>query len=240
MPCWGIYNRLMRRVFGVTWRKTRGIGEYVLPRPMEANAIWEYLLPAEDDVMAAEPTFRSREELTPSLRERFESVFEEERRRWNRDHLIVKLPRLSRAVTVLDELFEQPRFVHLVRDGRAVACSLASKFERRGMTRRRALLSAASHWKSVVTFLERTVPGTVDAENLLTLKLEDVQSHPEQKLRALLEFAGLDRSRYPSVPDLRENTNRKWKQRSEPSELKQIEQALAPLLGELGYSDQWS
>ncbi len=240
LPFGSLYNRVMRRLSGVPWRKRRGWTEYVVPRPMEANATWNYLLPPKDGEMSPDPCFYRSGDITAELVARFEEVLGGELNAWGRDRLICKLPRLSRAADLLADLLPRARFVHVVRDGRAVSLSNREKFARGTDDPRRALRASARHWRRVVSDLVHTVAPSLPASRWQRVHLEELQSNTEEGLAGILEGLELSRGDYPSpVPALRGGTNTKWRRRASDRELDLLEEELGEILPELGYSEGW-
>lgn len=240
LPFGGLYNRVMRRLLGAPWRKRRGWDEYVVPRPMEANATWDYLLPPRGHEMTSDPDFYRVGDITDDMIERFDRVLGEELTAWRRDRLICKLPRLSQAADLLADLLPAARFVHVVRDGRAVSLSNRGKFSRRIPDPKRALRTSARHWKAVVSDLVRTVEPSLPAARWHTVHLEELQADPGGVLSDVLGFLDLSGAAYPTpVPDLREDTNAKWRRRATDRDVTLLNEELGDLLEELGYPERW-
>lgn len=240
-PLEGVYNRIMRAMWGVPWRKKRGWDEYVIPRPMEANAIWEYLLPPREREISPDPVFYRSEDITSTMVKRFDRVIRNELDAWRRDRLICKLPRLSRAVDLLANLLPEARFVHVVRDGRAVALSNQHKFARRRDDPRDALRASARHWKRVVSDLVEGMGSSLPPKRWRSLKLESLQSDAPGTLNAAMSWLDLDERRFPlPFPDLRQDTNAKWRERTTNEQLVILREELSDLLEELGYRESWS
>jgi hypothetical protein len=57
------------------------------------------------------------------------------------------MPRLSTEIALIREVFPDTLFIHIVRDGRAVALSNCHKFQRREKDKLKALCHSAEHWK---------------------------------------------------------------------------------------------
>lgn len=230
----------MRTLLGVPWRKRRAWDEYVQPRPMEANTIWNYLLPPQDHAMSPDPYFYRAGDITEAMVERFDRVLGAELDAWGRDRLICKLPRLSRAADLLAELLPRARFVHVVRDGRAVSLSNREKFAGGVDDPGRALRASARHWKTVVSDLVRTVEPSLPASRWHTVHLEELQTDPRGILSDVLGFLELPEKAYPTpVPILRKDTNAKWHRRATDEERGLLDEELGDLLDELGYPERW-
>ena len=112
-------------------------------------------------------------------------------RRHGRRMVLAKWPDFHQHFAVLDEAFPQARFVHIVRDGRAVALSLRPKFERT-LARDEALEAAARHWVEV---LART--DTAREVDVLEVRYEDFCEDVHGVIHAVLDHAGLDADVFP-------------------------------------------
>lgn len=128
-------------------------------------------------------------------------------------------------IDVLDQMFPTAQFVHIVRDGRDVACSyrtLASKNIRSEYAPRlpAEIVQIAEEWSKNVSTIRRAFTK-VGPERTYSLRLEDLAADPEKELRLLLSFLGEDfdanmlefhrlgSDRNPEPPDFLE-----WKSRT--------------------------
>ena len=166
-----------------------------------------------------------------------------------------KSPPYVRHIPLLAELFPQARFIHIIRDGREVATSLAA--HEWGPPTPAA---AAVVWQRHVRAGRRAgqqLPG----DRYLELRLENLIAEPERVLREACQFLdepfapemldyhrtaservwtggagdpkGVDHSnvRLPPTPGLRD-----WRAGLSVAEHEAVEAAAQPLLGELGYA----
>jgi sulfotransferase family protein len=179
--------------------------------------------------------------------------------------LVEKNPRGSLRVPFLRALFSRPRFVHIVRDGRDVACSLVRGCggdEWRHLkppswqelqARYRGVRRTARVWLEVLEIaladLERTPH--------LTVRYEDLVTDPRRQAEAVLEFLALD-----PAPEVEQFCARigddaaagyeaarqtKWSQRDHnvrvgrwrvnlsPEDREDVQELLGPMLTRLGY-----
>jgi len=96
-----------------------------------------------------------------------------------------KTPRFVRHLPLLQAHFPDARFIHLVRDPRAVAASLI-----RSNVHRSTAYYAARRWRMDVDFglaFEKSAPETV-----LRLAYEELVAGPENTLRRVCQFCGLE------------------------------------------------
>ena len=202
-------DRVLRRVFKHDWRKDKrhrsGLGALpraLMPRPMEAHKIWNYLIPSDGSASPHECASRIRR------------VFEEERAFWQKDFLVTKPLWLFGRLDVLVDVYRATRFVHIIRDGRAVALSLQPKFQRTGASDYQALLDAAHHWEEVVHHLKVQSQSV----SMATVRYEDFCTDVHGSLTDLLISLGLDNSAFPfkRCPTTLTSTNSRWLRQLEP------------------------
>jgi len=152
-------------------------------------------------------------------------------------------------IRVLGAQFPEARFVHLIRDGRDVALSLAESFDRAPQTSAQAAL----YWSERVR-AGREQGGALPSGRYLELRYEELVAEPEATVRrlcdfleipyeaAMLERAGVDRvlAGYPDPgvhPHLAGpiSSRRDWRREMGAAERRQFELLAGPLLAELGY-----
>jgi hypothetical protein len=196
-------DRMLRRLYRHDWRKDKryrsGLGALpraLMPRPMEAHKIWNYLIPSGGSVPPQECASRIRR------------VFEEEYAFSQKDYLVTKPLWLYRELDVLVDVYSTTKFVHVVRDGRAVALSLQSKYQETGALDRQSLLDAAQHWGDVVYHLTIHSLRT----SMATVRYEDFCTDVHGSLIDLLSSLGLDSSTFPlkRCPTSLKSTNPRW------------------------------
>lgn len=161
-----------------------------------------------------------------------------------------KTPWYVSHVDLLDELFQDAMFVHIVRDGREVAASLADLGERDS-------IGGATYWREAVTGA-RSTGARLGPARYCEIRLEDLIAEPETTLRRVCTAVGetytggmlayprrgietlkhiepkyrrthrhLDK---PPTPGLRD-----WRAGLSRSECNEVEAICRPLLEELGY-----
>lgn len=162
-----------------------------------------------------------------------------------------KTPGYVRHVGLLARLFPDARFLHVVRDGRAVAASVA------GMPFGPSDPVAAAYWWRARVRDGRRAGGRLGPARYLELRLEDLVADPEAAMRRLLAFLGEPWS--PEVLDHRSRAEaflagserrrrvhphvmlpptaglRDWRAGLDARTARLLEAACWPLLAELGY-----
>jgi hypothetical protein len=164
-----------------------------------------------------------------------------------------KTPDYVEQITEIAAIFPDALFVHVIRDGREVATSLAQRAWGPA-----SAVAGAFWWRRQVTRGRRD-GAALPADRYLELRLEDLIADPESQLRRLCAFLGeefdpamLDyhltaeaRMREPQEtllafthPDLAKPPTaglRDWRAGLSTAEQEAIEAVCAPLLRELGY-----
>jgi len=110
------------------------------------------------------------------------------KRRWAE-----KTPHNVLGMVSLGEIFPKARFLHVVRDGRDVACSLVTMAWRDPITQQKApyvenIANAACYWRDVVTEARKQAQAPVLAGRVLEVRYEDLVLHTEATLRRIVRF----------------------------------------------------
>ncbi len=147
-------------------------------------------------------------------------------------------------------VFPQGRYLHLLRDGRDVIASVA---ERRGPE---ALELATLRWKTSVRRV-REFQKRANPEQVLEIRYEQLVSQPEEALRKVSAFAGIEYNpmmlEYYKLPTTIEHhylahhrnlgkpvfttSIGRWKERLNKEQQAYVLSHISPLLQELGYLD---
>jgi hypothetical protein len=217
-------DQWLRRVTVHDWTKTRLARGWrrVVPTPIEAFQIWDALMSPGDP---ADQTRRIRAAFTRAC------AFA------RRDWLVVKPPGRyrSRCAPMISSAFPLGRYIHVTRDGRAVALSVSQKRLKRSEAEREVLLKrGAEHWLKAlhqVGEYEQRLP-------VETIRYEALCADVWGQLRRMLEFAGLDPDRFPydRVPPTLRSTNESRLKRAQPADLAVLEQLMADDLRRYGYA----
>jgi hypothetical protein len=209
-------NRLVRRVFGKRIK------------PGENYSFWYahaygFAEPGRDLVAA---------DVTPRVRRQLHRVFERMLTR-RRTRILIKLTGWSR-IGFLDEVFPDAKFIHIVRDGRAVASSYLhiNEWQWRGWygpyswrygplsaedqaaweaSGRSFAALAGLQWRIHTRAIE-TARARLDPSRSLEVRYEDYCAQPLETCRRVVEFAELERSpafeRHVSSTRIKDMTNR--------------------------------
>ena len=181
---------------GAYFNERRQWLQSLVPTPAEAESVYmECGLP-----LNPEPAFVPDDRLIGCLREKFEKV----RVYSSASKLLTKRTANNRRIKELKSIFPEARFVHLVRDGRAVAYSLprVSWWDShilfwvgqcpRAMIQKGAdpLDLAARNWAEEMRSLEKGL-SLIEPDNLLEVRYENLLAKPVDEIQRILEFMGL-------------------------------------------------
>ncbi len=186
---------------------------------------------------------------------RLHARFEYYRQRANKVRLINKHPRNSVRIGYIRRIFPDACFIHVIRDGRAVAHSIVSRTRReplrqdipfgnfckppqwREFLRHDPLEQAALQWREIVRHVLdwREELGNHYHE----FRYEDMCARPREVFAAAFEFAGLPVSDRVllSIPKALTNMNFKYREQLSQDQIHTITLVQRELLSELGYVD---
>jgi len=220
--------------------------------PAEVYRFWDHYYPGFSepcrDLRRDDVTERARRELPPALRAATGR---------SRPRLVVKITGWPR-MAFLHELYPSARFIHVFRDGRAVANSTLNVWFWRGWggpTRwrwgelsngekevwerhNRSFVSLAGiQWVKLMSSF-RDVRSEIPSEQLLEISYEDLCADPEATLRKATDFADIA----PSPRFLRRvnsfdlvNQNNKWKHDLTATQQATLEDSVGVELAAWGY-----
>lgn len=244
------YNRILMKALEAP------ILENLLRRrfqPDECYAFWEYY------VKGFRRPFRdlTREDLTNKSKHAILSAMSELVTE-ERNRLLIKItgwPRLD----FLSGLFEDAKFIHVIRDGRAVANSMINVTWWRGwegpqnwrwgplpeeyetewnLYNKSFIVLAAIEWKMLMDAAEEGKKH-LNENSILEIKYEDFCAHPIENLKFVIKFCGLDWSDYfmqrISIYQLH-NTNDKYKTELTTEQQNDLNDVLKTTLKRYGYN----
>lgn len=226
VPFNGWINRTGRRLTGFTWRKKE---RWLRPEPREGITIWRSLIPRDYEI-------RSESDCTPELAERLRAVVRSDLRDWRLERMLIKSPYLSRCVQVLDRAFPDALYLHIVRDGRAVALSNRDRIgEERGLQPREALMESALYWSETVDYLEECAERI--GARFRTVRYEDLCQDVHAYVEEALRFAGLEPegAQLEGVPSTLVPTNDRWLRSCSLDERDLLDRVLGSTLWRWGY-----
>jgi hypothetical protein len=106
-----------------------------------------------------------------------------------------KTPHNVLFMVPLGEIFPDARFLHVIRDGRDVACSLITMDWVNPLTGRKwdyvqNIASAARYWREVVTLARQQAQHPTLVDRVLEVRYESLVAKPEATMRQVLAFLG--------------------------------------------------
>ena len=217
-PFYKYSNRFLRLVFSHQWAKEESFLK-IIPRPGEAHRIWGYVFPRE--------AVLSKEEHIKRLR----FVLEAECKNWGKEYIIVKSIRFHNYSATLKEAYPEAKFIHIIRDGRAIALSRRYKGDQKDDFDK--YVERARHWVEAVERINAEI-GKID---MLELRYEDFCQDIHGYLRKILNFIGLDVGKFPfaKFPKILESTNQKWFKMATQGEIALFGSIQKEMLEKYGY-----
>jgi hypothetical protein len=225
VPLHAWVNRAGRSMFRFRWQKeTPGY----LPTPREGAGIWRKLIPRTDG-------FLHDSDYDEEIAARARSAIRTELDAWRRERMLVKIPYLTRAMQLMDRIFEDALFIHIVRDGRAVALSNQKRFENGERGPVEALRTSARTWVETLDYVEE-MHGRLGAR-LMTMRYEEFCTDVRGGLREAFRFSQVDPHAVDmdDLPNILRPTNDKWLAGCSPSDRELLDQELGETLQRWGY-----
>ena len=199
------------------------------------------------------------EDVTPSLEQRFRRFFEERMKAQRKSLFLTKFAGWPRA-RFINEVFPEARFLHVVRDGRAVAESLVRRPWWRGYqgpnawqfgplsdehqkewdaSGRSFIALAGLQWKILMDAFEDARAALPD-ESWMQVRYEDFVNDPRSHLKDILDFAGVEWTpgfekgfaKYEFMPERRDA----YRDNLTEDQAKTLDELLADPLTRLGYA----
>ena len=148
--------------------------------------------------------------------------------------VLAKWPDFAQHFDVLDEAFPQARFVHIIRDGRAVALSLRPKFERTLNRGRSSAPKAAQRDTGSRCSRGLTRPAR---STYFEVRYEDFCEDVHGVIHAVLDHAGLDADVFPfqRCPVVLANRNGRHLSSASARELEVVGRIQGDVLSRHGY-----
>jgi len=212
-------------------------------RPTEAKKIWRRYATADHDA-------RGRADATPRAKRFLRKVVRNHLEMFDKPRFINKCPRNTLRIEFLDEVFPDAYFIHIVRDGRAVANSIRHTRQRHngaywlsrppGWQRllTHPLLEACGlQWKMIVEYALESAKS-IPPERYIQLRYEDLCAHPKQIFREISERVELkwDEAALEKLVSDIESRNYKWHEKFSDQEVAMLNSRLGELLTKLGYA----
>jgi len=247
-PCLSPLSRLnVLFKIPVIAREYRHKGRF--PKPNEGYPLWDRFHPVVDS--SGSPPFTEKDVIGANV-EYMQSTIEKHLYHSNTQRFLNKNTRNTRRTRYLHAIFPDALFIHVIRDGRAVAHSLVnvkfwatlSLWWRNEYTPLQLkaqgelpLLVAAKHWEAGV---KRMLDDAkyLSAEQYVEVRYEDLIRHPKTVMRQVLYFCDLPwTSQFEEHIDsfTLENRNFRWPRHYTSGEIEEIETEIHSTLQLHGY-----
>lgn len=231
------------------------------PVPFEANDLWHpALYPWRSTKVSVPPiwvdpfefTRISNETRTPKDKHALKAIFGSFNRLNSGSMVLLKSAMVAFMIPEMLELVPDMKLIHLHRDGRAVALSLAKKqwveankhedlYRAKGywLPFDELLDRMAHHWVEHINEIERRdrEMGLTASGRMITVSYEDFCAEPEKTAHRIAEFCGLESSGFDieRYADVRA-TNYKFSKELTEQQLNSITGIMGETLQKLGYS----
>ena len=211
-------------------------------RPTEAKNVWGRFARGDDDSLG-------RQDASPRARRFLCKVVGNNLALFNRPRFVCKAPGNSVRMEFLDEIFPDAIFLHVIRDGRAVANSLLRIRKRhdaaywgmrppgwRALVDLPTIEACAMQWKLTVEHALRSA-SELPAERYMEVRYEDFVERPVDVMSAVGERCGLrwDQTVLKELAGGLEDRNVKWREELSPADIETLNSLLGDLLARLGY-----
>jgi hypothetical protein len=173
---------------------------------------------------------------------------------WGRPRFVNKNLQNSFRVRLLNSIFPDAKFIHIIRDGRAVAFSLLNKKEfgatspillvgfkdilgDKYQPERSELYNHGLAWAEYVT-KAREASAFAQSSRYYEVCYENLVREPNKELRKIVDFCELDWfSEFEEKIPLTQNMNEKWKQKASKEQRTDLEESTFDLRRTLGMAE---
>lgn len=231
-------SNIMQHIFGRRW-----------PEPDEGHLLWDWCQPVDNS--PNDPALAETDVNAVSI-SRCRKLVNDHIRYAGKKRFINKNTRNSRRIRYLNKIFPDSLFIHILRDGRAVAASLLnvrwwkyfkpwfmndSRSENRETANGSPEKLAAQVWLSEVSKVLED-KDILDPNRYLEIKYEDFVSEPVATMAAVCDFCELDWTpdfeQHVKSIDIR-NMNDRYKERLTREQIIELNQTIKELSDQLGY-----
>ena len=213
--------------------------------PREMGTVWDKMLVADHDVLRAE-------DVTPQNRAFATRIIQAHCKAYQRSVFLAKCPRLGLRIPFFHEIFPHAKFLHLIRDGRAVSRSVLEKRRVGGGADTDWWDVKPANWKDLVSDnpmislggqWRETVKATAEEGRKLPdglykeIRYEDFTEDPVGIIQDVLGWVDLSWD----TEDLTERTshiqskNYKWVESFSAEEVADLTNEMRPMLEEFNY-----
>lgn len=221
-----------------------------LPKAVEDGIIWGQY----ESYEAGHAFYMNEKDVTPEKREFIQKVILYHLEYFGAERFLSKKPSNSLRIRFINEIFSDSIFIHLIRDGRAVANSLLERKQANKdiwagtrpvgwdkMLDKPPIMQYGWQWKTVVETIERDANMVLNGDRFIVIKYEDLMENPAYTLQNIFEFCDLDykkvRDKIDRYAGQFENKNYKWKRHLTKRQKQLLIDLIGHKLREYGYSN---
>jgi hypothetical protein len=215
----------------------------------EAGRLWDPVDYHSDEADHHWPAERA----TPREIARLHRFCEWYRQAHGKARFVNKHPRNSVRIDYLRRVFPDARFIHVIRDGRAVVSSMVAQIRSRprrakqplggfcrppgwqALLRDDVVEQTALQWQAIVRHVRER--GRALGPDYREVRYETLCARPRETFRGLFEFAGLaaGEAALAGMPAEPLEAREGWRERLTPGEAATVQKTAGDLLAELGY-----
>ena len=214
--------------------------------PHEADAFWMTYFGYYD--------YRTENDYTEEMAVYFRKKVMQAQNLWGRPRFVNKNLQNSFRVRLLNLVFPDAKFIHIIRDGRAVAFSLLNKKDfgatspillvgfkdilgDRYQHKRSELYNYGLAWKEYVT--KAREGSAVARGRYYEVRYENLVREPYNELKNIIDFCELDwYSEFQEKIPPTQNMNEKWRQKANKDQRRDLEESTFDLRLTLGMGEQ--
>lgn len=191
-----------------------------------------------------------KKDITLELKNQFCNIISFHHAYTKKNRFISKRTANVQRIDLINGLFSDAIFIHIIRDGRAIACSLMKEkwwketklWWRGGKTPKECekksfspVSIAAMHWQNNVQEILQNKPQLHG--RYFEVQYEELVRAPKKTIKNILKFCELkpDSKYLQLIPDKLQNMNYKWRKELDPAEKKELDKVLRTTLQKLGY-----
>ncbi len=209
--------------------------------PHEANAFWIRYFGTYD--------YKTEDDFTPEMRAQLRKNVAAVQNLWKRPRFINKNLQHCVRVRILDRIFPDAKFVHIIRDGRAVAYSILNKkgeanptmfllslkkiLGDKYRTDRSDLFNYGQAWAELISRAREA--RAFGPSRYCEVRYEDLISNPYDEIKRVVDFCELDwYSEFEKNIPKTSNMNTKWMHRADDDQKRDLEESTQELRKALG------